>query len=65
MGSKFEYGEKESRHTERAYLAPEVVRQRMRTLEMLGQPPLNKSATKAATSSAPISKPRSTSTRRN
>jgi len=35
MASKFKYGEKESRHTERAYLAPEIVRQRMRTLEML------------------------------
>ncbi|MDH3452585.1 MAG: methyltransferase domain-containing protein, partial [Gammaproteobacteria bacterium] len=36
MANKFEYGEKESKHTERAYLAPEVVRQRMRTLEILG-----------------------------
>lgn len=35
MTSKFEYGEKESKHTERAYLAPEVVRQRMRTLGLL------------------------------
>ncbi|MDH3712808.1 MAG: methyltransferase domain-containing protein [Gammaproteobacteria bacterium] len=35
MASNFEYGEKESKHTERAYLAPEVVRQRMRTLEVL------------------------------
>lgn len=35
MAAKFEYGEKESRHTERVYLAPEVVRQRMRTLEVL------------------------------
>ena len=36
MAKKFEYGEKESKHTERAYLAPEVVRQRLRTVEMLG-----------------------------
>jgi ubiquinone/menaquinone biosynthesis C-methylase UbiE len=35
MAGKFEYGEKESKHTERAYLAPEVVRQRMRSLEVL------------------------------
>ena len=35
MAPKFEYGEKESKHTERAYLAPEIVRQRMRTLEVL------------------------------
>jgi len=35
MASKFEYDEKESKETERAYLAPEVVRQRMRTLEVL------------------------------
>ena len=35
MASKFEYDEKESKNTERAYLAPEVVRQRMRTLEVL------------------------------
>lgn len=36
MAKKFDYDEKESRKTERSYLAPEVVRQRMRTLEVLG-----------------------------
>ncbi|TFH46586.1 MAG: methyltransferase domain-containing protein [Lysobacterales bacterium] len=35
MANTFEYDEKESRKTERSYLAPEVVRQRMRTLEAL------------------------------
>jgi arsenite methyltransferase len=35
MANKFEYDEKESKLTERAYLAPEVVRQRMRTLDVL------------------------------
>jgi hypothetical protein len=35
MANKFEYDEKESKLTERAYLAPEVVRQRMHTLEVL------------------------------
>ena len=35
MASKIEYDEKESKDTERVYLAPEIVRQRMRTLEVL------------------------------
>lgn len=35
MANKFEFDEKESKLTERAYLASEVVRQRMRTLEVL------------------------------
>ena len=35
MANKFEYDEKESKLTERAYLAPEVVRQRLRTLEVI------------------------------
>lgn len=39
MASKFEFNEEESKRTERAYLAPEVVRQRMRTLEVLSPRP--------------------------
>lgn len=35
MANKIEFDEKESKTTERAYLAPEIVRQRVRTLEML------------------------------
>lgn len=35
MTKQFEYDEAESKHTERIYLSPEVVRQRMRTLEIL------------------------------
>lgn len=35
MANKIKYNEKESKDTERVYLAPEVVRQRMRTLEVL------------------------------
>lgn len=35
MANKLDYDEKESKKTERAYLAPEIVRQRMRTLEVL------------------------------
>jgi SAM-dependent methyltransferase len=35
MANKIEYDEKESKDTERIYLAPEVVRQRMRTLDVL------------------------------
>ncbi|MDH3281358.1 MAG: methyltransferase domain-containing protein [Gammaproteobacteria bacterium] len=35
MANKIEFDEKESKDTERVYLAPEVVRQRMRTLEVL------------------------------
>ena len=36
MTNEFEYDEEESRKTERSALAPEAVRQRMRTLEVLG-----------------------------
>lgn len=35
MAQTFEYNEAESKHTERIYLSPEVVRQRLRTLEVL------------------------------
>lgn len=36
MVKEFEYDEAESRNTERIYLSPEVARQRLRTLEVLG-----------------------------
>lgn len=36
MAQKFEYDARESRRTERSVLAPEAVRQRMRTFEVLG-----------------------------
>ena len=36
MAKEFDHDEEESRKTERAYLVPAVVRQRMRTLEVLG-----------------------------
>ena len=36
MANKIAFDEKESKATERAYLVPEIVRQRMRTLELLG-----------------------------
>jgi hypothetical protein len=35
MASKFDYDEKESKKTERGNLAPEVVRPRMHTVEVL------------------------------
>jgi len=35
MASKIEFDEKESKDIERVYLAPEVVRQRLRTLDVI------------------------------